>query len=189
MRSMRTLVIALAVAIAAVVGVSLGFTPAAAQETAAKDVPIIIATLDVPTLFTTSKAGKGLVAELKKRSKSTSEEMSTKEKALSTRKKQLDVNRASMPKAEYDKQMAALQKDSEAFRKEATQKRRALSKAQEAGYDQIRKVLDVVIKDIADKRGLTLIVDRSAVVLGADEWDITSEVKKALDAKLPAVKI
>ena len=41
----------------------------------------------------------------------------------------------------------------------------------------------------AQKRGLTLIINKSLVVMSAQEWDITAEVQKGLDAKLPKVSI
>ena len=40
-----------------------------------------------------------------------------------------------------------------------------------------------------EKRGLTLIINKSLVVMAAQEWDITAEVQKGLDAKLPKVSI
>ena len=85
--------------------------------------------------------------------------------------------------------MDQLQAEFNAFRKDAKEKRKEIDKARRAGLDQIRKTLDGVIRAVADKRGMTLIIDRSAIVLGAPDWDITEDVMKALDAKLPAVKI
>ena len=57
---------------------------------------------------------------------------------------------------------------------------RSVAARLDMGDEQIRKALDGVIRDVADKRSLTLIINRSAVLLGADAWDITTEVKKAL---------
>jgi len=76
-----------------------------------------------------------------------------------------------------------------ALRKNASSRRKELELARKKGLEQIFKTLDVVIKDIAEKRGLTLVINRSLVVLAAENWDITSEVQKGLDAKLPKVSI
>ena len=46
-----------------------------------------------------------------------------------------------------------------------------------------------MIRGIAEKRGLTLVLNKSLVVLAAENWDITTEVQKGLDAKLPKVSI
>ncbi len=68
-------------------------------------------------------------------------------------------------------------------------KRKELEAARNKGLQQISNSLDVVVGDIAKKRGLTLIINKSLVVMAAQEWDITAEVQKGLDAKLPKVSI
>jgi Skp family chaperone for outer membrane proteins len=188
-RSMKKCIIALAVAIAALTGGNLiSMPPAFAQENA-KDVPIVIGTLDWQIIQTQSKAGKSLVAELQKRAKAVNADVSKKEQAIRAKRQQLEQSRASLQPADYDAKRKAIDSEFEALRKDSNAKRKDLEKARNAGFEQILKALDGVIRDVANKRGLTLILHRSAVVLGPDVWDITEEVKKALDAKLPAVKI
>jgi len=188
-RSMRTRIIALAVAVATAAAGSAIALQSAAAQTAAKDIPIVVGTLDVPELLTQSKAGKSLATTLQQRSKTINADIGKKEQNLRAKRQQLEQQRSSLQPADYEAQLATLEKEFAALRKEATGKRKEIEKAQNSGLEQIRKALDGVIRDVADKRGLTLIINRSAVVLGADDWDITNEVKKALDAKLPAVKI
>ena len=96
-------------------------------------------------------------------------------------------------KAELTRRMegaiSQLQKEFDALRQSASAKRKELEQARNKGLEQISKTLDSVIRDIAEKRGLTLIINKSLVVLAAENWDITSEVQKGLDAKLPKVSI
>lgn len=181
--------IAFAVAIAAAAGGSIIPVGHAAAQTAAKDIPIVVGTLDVPTLLTQSKAGKSLAASLQQKSKAINADISKKEQSLRAKRQELELQRGSLQPADFDAKLAQLEKEFNALRKDATAKRKEIEKAQNAGLEQIRKALDGVIREVAEKRGLTLVINRSAVVLGADDWDITGEVKKALDAKLPAVKI
>lgn len=189
MRSMRTRFIALALAVATTVaGTAIALQPATAQ-TAANDIPIVVGTLDVPELLTQSKAGKSLASTLQQRGKAINADIGKKEQGLRAKRQQLEQQRASLQPADYEAKLSALEKEFAALRKDATTKRKEIEKAQNTGLEQIRKALDGVIREVADKRGLTLIINRSAVVLGADDWDITEEVKKALDAKLPSVKI
>jgi outer membrane protein len=189
-RSMRYWIVVLAVAIAAAAGgTSIPANPALAQAATGKDIPIVVGTLDVPVLLTESKAGKSLAATLQQKGKAINADISKKEQGLRAKRQQLEQQRSSMQAKDYEAQLAQLEKDFNALRKDATTKRKEIEKAQNAGLEQIRKALDGVIREVADKRGLTLIINRSAVVLGADDWDITNEVKKALDAKLPAVKL
>jgi Skp family chaperone for outer membrane proteins len=188
-RSMRSWIIAFAVVIATAAGGSAIPAGAALAQASGKDIPIVVGTLDVPTLLTQSKAGKSLAATLQQKGKAINADISKKEQGLRTKRQQLEQQRSALQPADYEAQLALLEKEFNALRKEATTKRKDIEKAQNAGLEQIRKALDGVIREVADKRGLTLIINRSAVVLGADDWDITNEVKKALDAKLPAVKL
>ncbi|MEZ5892329.1 MAG: OmpH family outer membrane protein [Parvularculaceae bacterium] len=46
-----------------------------------------------------------------------------------------------------------------------------------------------ILKDIVDKRGATILLDRSAVMYAAPETDVTQEVLAALDKKLQTVEV
>ena len=46
-----------------------------------------------------------------------------------------------------------------------------------------------ILKDIVDKRGATILLDRSAVMYAAPETDVTQEVIAALDKKFPEVEV
>lgn len=188
-RSMRSMIIALALAMATVLGGSAMPSGAALAQSSGKDVPLVIGTLDWQAIQTQSKAGKSLMSTLQQRGKAINQDIAKKEQAIRAKREQLEQQRSALQPADYEAKRKALEKEFDGLRKEANTKRKDLEKARNAGFEQILKALDGVIRDVADKRGLTLILHRSAVVLGADAWDITEEVKKALDAKLPAVKI
>ena len=189
MRSMKILIIALGVAISATLGGATMLTKAATAQESAKDVPLVVGTLDWQEISQKSKAGKSLSATLQSRSKAFDQEIGKKEDAIRAERTALEKQKSKLEPADYDAKRKAIDKKFESLRKDAAAKRKELQKARDNGYQQMLKALDVVIRDIADKRGLTLILHRSAVVLGPDAWDITEEVKKALDAKLPSVKI
>lgn len=189
MRTMRSWIIALAVAIAAAAGGTLVPVHAAVAQTAAKDIPVVVGTLDVQTILTKSKAGKSLEAALLAKSKAINTEIQKTEQGLRARRQQLEQQRSSLPPADYQAKLAQLEKEFDALRKNASAKRKELETARKSGLEQIFKALDVVIKDIAEKRGLTLVINRSLVVLAAEDWDITADVQKGLDAKLPKVTI
>lgn len=186
---MRYWIIAIAVVIAAAVGGSVFPAAPVLAQTAAKDIPVVVGTLDWQDIQAQSKAGKSLRATLQKRGKELNQEIGKKEQAIRAKLDQLQQQRSALQPADYEAKRKLLDTEFEALRKEAGAKQKELEKARNAGYEQILKALDGVVRDVADKRGLTLVIHRSAVVLGAEDWDITEEVKKALDAKLPAVKI
>lgn len=188
MRSMRTWIIALAVAVtAAVGGIAIPFHSAVAQ--AAQNIPLAVGTLDIQVILTKSKAGQSLEKVLQDRSKAVNAEIGKTEQSLRAKAQKLEQSRSSLAPADFQAQRTQLNTEFEAFRKSANTKRKELVLAKNKGLDQIFKVLDGVIKEIAQKRGLTLIINKSLVVMAAEAWDITKEVQQGLDAKLPKVSI
>ena len=55
------------------------------------------------------------------------------------------------------------------------------------GIGQVRKALAEVVKEIADERGISLILLKATIVLANRELDITEEVLRHLDERLPSV--
>jgi Skp family chaperone for outer membrane proteins len=193
-RSMRTWIIALAVAVAtAAGGIAIPIHSAVAQTAqtapAAQNVPLVIGTLDVQAILTQSKAGQSLEAAWNAKSKAINADIGQTEQNLRAKRQQLDQVRSSLAPADYEAKRADIDKQFDAFRKTAIAKRKELQQLRNKGLTQIIKTLEVVLKDIAQKRGLTLIINKSFVVLAAESWDITAEVQKALDLKLPKVNI
>jgi outer membrane protein len=185
-RSMRTWIIALIVAAATIGGgIALPVHSAAAQE----NVPLVVGTLDLQTILKRSKAGQSLEQALLAKSRAINAEIGKTEQGLRAKRQQLEQQRSSLPPAEFQAQLGVLEKEFDALRKSASVKRKELEAARRKGLEQISNTLDVVIRDIAEKRGLTLVINKSLVVMAAENWDITTEVQKGLDAKLPKVSI
>jgi outer membrane protein len=191
-RSMRIWIIALAVAVAtAAGGIAIPFHSAVAQtaQTTAQTAPLVVGTIDLQAVLKKSKAGQSLEQALLAKSKAINAEIGKTEKGLRAKRQQLEQQRSSLPPADFQSQLGALEKEFDALRKNASAKRKELELARNKGLEQISKILDGVIRGIAEKRGLTLVLNKSLVVLAAENWDITTEVQKGLDAKLPKVSI
>jgi outer membrane protein len=199
-RSMRTWIIALAVAIVTPAGglavsvhsaaAQTAQNAAPAQNTAATSkVPVVVGILDMQTILQQSKAGQSLEAAMSAKNKAMNADMGKTEQNLRATRQQLDQARSSMTPADYEAKRAAIDKQFEAFRKTAIAKRKELVQLRNQGLEQIFKTLDGVIRDIAEKRGLSLIINRSFVVMSEQSWDITKEVLKGLDAKLAKVNL
>jgi Skp family chaperone for outer membrane proteins len=195
---MRPLIIALAVAIAAAGGIAIHSHSAIAQTAtqapaqgaaATSKVPVVVGILDMQTILKQSKAGKSLDAVKAAKSKAMNAEMGKTEQTLRSNRQKLDQARSSMSQADYEAKRAEIDKQFDALRKTVIAKRKELVQIHNAGIEQIFDVLDGVIRDIAGKRGITLIINRSFVVMSEQSWDITKEALAGLDAKLPKVKL
>lgn len=188
-RSMRIWIIALAVVIATAAGGIAVPVHSAFAQAAQPAVPLVVGTLDLQAILKKSKAGQSLEQALLAKSKAINADIGKTEQGLRAKRDQLMQQRSSLPPADYQAKLADLGKQFDALRKNATAKRKELEAARNKGLQQISDTLDGVIRDIAQKRGLTLVINKSLVVLAAENWDITTEVQKGLDAKLPKVSI
>ena len=150
---------------------------------------MVVGILDMQTIVKQSKAGKSLDAIKSAKSKAMNAEVSKTEQSLRAKRQQLDQARSSMSLADYEAKRAEMDKQFDALRKSVIAKRKELVQLHNSGIEQIFNVLDGVIRDIAAKRGLTIIINRSFVVMSEESWDITKEALKGLDAKLPKVNL
>ncbi len=57
------------------------------------------------------------------------------------------------------------------------------------GIGQVRKALAEVMKEIADERGISLILLKATIVLASPELDITEEALRRLDKRLPSTNL
>lgn len=68
-------------------------------------------------------------------------------------------------------------------------RRRALEDSQNGALLKVEDALNTVVSDMAKERGYSLVMRREQVVIVDNSLDITAEVLKRLNAKLPTVKV
>lgn len=161
----------------------------AARAQESTKIPLVIGILDSQAIMKTSKAGKSLDAALKAKQKAIQENIQAQEKKLRAEQASLMQQRSTLAQADWEKKESELRQKIDGLRAESEKQRKAFLAARDSGFQQIVAQVDKVVQGIARERGLTLIVNKSLVILSADAWDITPEVLKRLDAALPSVKI
>lgn len=187
---MKKQIYALAGAVSlAVAGYAGGAIVSGAEAQGAAKPPVILI-VDRAQLVSQTKAGKTIPA-------------------------QADAVKATVEK-ELEAEASKLQKEIEDFKKNASlmsdevrqQKEQELAGRYQYGLPQRVQIMEQafsaavqtaqakilvesqpILKDIVDKRGATILLDRSAVMYAAPETDVTQEVIAALDKKLPSVEV
>lgn len=187
---MKTKFIAIAAAVALSVGGVAGLAVSnQAEAQSAQKAPVILI-VDQAQLVAQSKAGKTIPDQAEKIRNSVQKELE-------------DV-------------ATKLQKDIEDFQKNQSlmsdevrqQKGQELAMQEQYGLPQRAKIMEEafkaavqnaqakilvesrpIMKDIIDKRGATVVLDRSAVMYAAVETDITQEVIAELDKKITSVEV
>lgn len=152
--------------------------------------PPVILVVDRAALISTSDAGKTIPDQAKAVQASVTKELEAE-------------------KAKLEKDIADFQKNASLMSDEVrAQKEQELTIRSQVGLPQKVQIMDQVfsnavsaaqskvlleaqpiLKDIVEKRGATILVDRSAVLYFSPETDVTQEVLSALNKKLKKVEV
>ena len=175
----RLLAIALCLALTVVVTPSR--TPALAQEGA------VIAILDVERILRESKAAATLQAEIDKQRQAHQERLREQENTLRTADQELARQRAVLSAEAFAAKRKELQDLANNLQPEFVSRQKEMEELFGRGIRQVRQALAEVSKEIADERGINLILLKATIVLASRELDITEEALRRLDERLPSV--
>jgi outer membrane protein len=174
-------------ALAALLMLSVGVsTPAPAQQ---EPVPAVVGVLDVELVLRDSKAGKSIRAQYDKQRDAFKAEVNKQLKAFRDQEKKLVAQKDKLSAEEFEKKTAELNKQGKDTEKTLAQRERQLDENASKAQATIFETMRVVTRDIATARGLTLVVTKTAALVYSPSYEITAEVLKNLDAKLPSIKL
>lgn len=169
----------------------VGVRAAMAQEAApaAAQIPVAIGIVNVQQVVAKSTAGQSLKKQADARRKQNQADILAEEKKLRAENDQLNAQKANMAPTEFQQKAQAFQGKLNAWRQGAEQKQKAFEGAYNAAQKQIFETLQKVIGDIAVQKRLTLVLNKSVVIVSAQAWDISDSALAQLNKVLPAVKM
>lgn len=172
-------------AAALAVGVA-SFSPAHAQS---RPPTPVIGVLDMQALLVNSLAGKGLRLEQEKRVKPLEKEFQGLEQEANQEAQALEERRQKGLVAPdvIQQQLGELQGKYAQKAQALRAKQQALGEASRKAAQQIEQVVSAIVQEVAKNRGLNLILNRGGVVVVDPAMDITPEVLRLLDERLPSV--
>ncbi|HEY8352791.1 MAG TPA: OmpH family outer membrane protein [Sphingomonadales bacterium] len=161
-------------------------TPALAQG-ALK--PAVIAIIDSRRLFSESKVSEDIRQQLTKVSQQyATEENSEREKVLKE-KDELEKQRGLLVQEAFEEKYTDLKRRADQLNRKIDLHQKQLNVAQMRANRELQKVLNPIIKQVAEQRGATLILEQSQIVWQTDGLDITKSVIELLDKQLPSLKV
>jgi len=177
----QLLALSLIIVFAAVLTAKL--VPAAAQDGTG------IAILDMERILRESKAAKNLREEIDKQRQIHQSTLSEQENALRAADQELARQRAVLSSEAFAAKRKELQDQAMSLQQEFLTRQKELEQLFGKGIGQVRNALAEVAKEIADERGISLILLKATIVLASRDLDITEEALKRLDEKLPSVNL
>ena len=148
-----------------------------------------IAILNIDKLLHESKAAKGIQTDLEEHRLKFQDEMKKHEenfiafeKALVEQQKNLRPEEFAIKRKEFDAQVAEVHQ-------KATERREQIENAFSQAMEKIQETILLLVRDMAVKNKYKLVVPRNFIIYQEEGLEITEEILKELDQKLPSVQL
>ena len=148
-----------------------------------------IGIIDINRVLTESKAAKDATKQIEKIQKK-SEEDSKKEddQIIKEREKLIEQQSVMAPEA-FEIKVADFEKKVQTYQIERQEKLRKLDQMVQEARASILDEVKPIINDYANELGITVILEKNAVIMSADDMDMTDQVIKILNKSLPKIKV
>jgi outer membrane protein len=170
---------------AALVAALLAAPPLRAQSV---PTPVII-TVDVQQILRDSTVAKDVQAQMDQRTQTYTRQVTSQESELQKTQEELEQQRTLLAPEAFNARMRDFQQRYDALDNRVQETRQALQQSYNDAMTKVETTALQIISDIATERKANLVVTKAAVLFEAPELDITQEVIKRLDAKLPKVEV
>lgn len=162
---------------------TLAFAPAsmaAAQK---------IAVVNIQQIMKDSTAAKSVREQLENKQKAYQAEITKKEEALKAEDKELGKQRSVLSKEAFEKKAAAFRKKATNMQKDVQSRKAMLDKGFQTALTDIQQAVTSIIADLAKEKGFQVAVPTSQILYADPATDISDDVLKQLNKKLPDLKV
>jgi outer membrane protein len=150
--------------------------------------PVII-TVDVQQILRDSLVAKDVQSQMDQRTDRYTKEVSDQETQLQKTQEELEKERTTLAPDAFNAKMRDFQRRYDTLDNRVQATRQALQQSYNDAMTKVENTALQIIADIAAERKANLVVAKAAVLFEAPELDITQEVIKRLDVKLPQVQL
>lgn len=148
-----------------------------------------IATVNLQQVMNGSTAYQDVHAQLEHKQKAFQIEISKKEDELQKEKQKLGHEQTVLSKSAFEKKAEAFGKKVTEAQKEGQSKNALLNAAFERSMGEIQKAVNDIVADLAKEKGFTVAIPSSEMLYADPKLDISEEVLKRLNQKLPKIKV
>jgi len=174
----------------ALVALLVAAAPVAAQAQAPQKTPAaIIVVIDSQRIFREAAALKAVRQQIDQYRASLKPEIEKQEDALRNEDQELAKQRSVLTPEVFEQRRQAFQAKVVALQKQIQEHQTTIEKAFNAAREQVSGQIVEILKEMSKARGFNMVLDRTNVQVMLDSSvEITPEVLKTLDQRLPSVK-
>jgi Skp family chaperone for outer membrane proteins len=177
---------ALRLGVAAALSLVAASSPAAHAQAVA---PPVIITVDVQQILRDSLVAKDVQAQMDTRTDRYTRDVTQQENDLQKTQDELEHERTTLAPDAFNARMRDFQQRYDTLDNRVQTTRQALQQSYNDAMTKVENTALQIISDIAAERKANLVVAKAAVLFEAQDLDITQEVIKRLDAKLPQIQL
>ncbi len=163
----------------------VGWSPLSGEELGAP----VLAIIDVQKILRESEAVKALTATIEEQRDKYQEELRQKEGSLRAADQELARQRTILSAEAYAEKKKELEQQVADLQRQVQERKRGLDQLFSQGMTQVQNELANVAKEIAEERGLDLILSRATVVIVKPKFDVSNEALQRLNARLKSVSL
>lgn len=157
--------------------------PAAAQGMSG------IGVIDMQLLQRESSATKSIQAQLAKRDAAYKQELTKQENELRKVEQELSQQRALISPEAFAERRRQFEQRVNNLQRDGQNRKRELDKSFATAMRTVENVLKDIVEQMVKEKRLTLVLNKGHAIYASAEYDITDEVMKRLNAKLPSVNV
>lgn len=151
--------------------------------------PLIII-VDFQRILQESKAGKAIQSQIQQRVATYQKSFSDLEKELGSQQQELSRQQSILSQDVFSTRARELERRFNELREREQQANTALGQSRDKALLKIQDATKSIIDGVMKERGANLVLNRAAVLLIANaRFDVTDEVLKHLDEKLPTMTV
>ncbi len=148
-----------------------------------------IGIIDINKVLTESKAAIDATKQIEKIQKKSEEESKSEDDLIIKERERLIEQQSVMAPEAFEVKVADFEKKVQTYQVERQEKLRKLDQMVQMARAKILDEVKPIINEYAKEVGIKVILEKNAVVMSADEMDMTEQVIKILNKNLPKIKV
>lgn len=149
----------------------------------------IIGIISTPELLRSSTAYQQAIKELNDRRKKLNDDAQKEAVALRDQHTELESAQSKLSPEQRHQRELAEQNRSDQFRRRYTERARIIQEQAQYAEAQIDRTLNQIIQEVAQARGINIVLNSAQLGFATPEFDLTPEVADYLNKALPSVVI
>jgi Skp family chaperone for outer membrane proteins len=163
-------------------------TSSSASAAASGQHALKLAVVDVQEVLRASKAATKWREQLEAQKTALQKDLSKEESGLRDQEQELAGKRSVLKAEAFEQKRKEFQEKVAAFQKKVQDKSRDLDQKFANGNNQVRKAMLESVAEISEKNGFSMVFSRADLLIFDKTLDVTEQVVKAIDQKLPEIK-